>query len=66
MICILLSKEQNVSLETKSKIIHPIYSQLLYTDAKVGQSRRLTGKNMIHLKYSVGGELYGYPGLPER
>lgn len=43
----------------------PSYTQLLCTDSKVGQWGRMIGeKNMLHLKYDVGGE--HLPRLPER
>lgn len=55
-----------MSLKSKAKIIFTFTSQLLHTDAKVRQWRKLIGgkkrkKKLIHLQYGGGGELYGNP-----
>lgn len=44
-------------LETRAKIITPSHSQSPRTKAKVRQPRRLIGKQSIHLKHGVGGEI---------
>lgn len=50
------TKGKDVSLKTKAKIIYTLGPQLLWMGAK----------NLVHLKYGVGGELHGYKWAPEQ
>lgn len=63
-----ITESTDVSLEAKAKIIDTLeclitMQRLQKLDLEEGRWRK---KKLIHLKYGVGGELYGYPGLPER
>ena len=54
-------------LDTKVKIIHTLILPItMYWCESWSVKKAHRKKNWIHLKYGVGGELYGYPGLPER
>ena len=59
-------KCKKVSLEAKAKIIHTLVFPITMYRCKSWTVKKADSKKLMHLKYGVGGELYGYPGLPER
>lgn len=50
----------------KAEVPPPSYSQLLRTDMKAVQQRRLVGKELTRPKGGAGGQLCGSPGPPGR
>ena len=61
-----VTKSKDVSLETKVKIIHILVCPVTVYRYKSWTVKKADEKKLIHLKYGVEGELYRYPGLPER
>lgn len=60
-------RSRDGSSETVAKVIHTLIFQILCTDEKAGQGRRLLRKKKwIHFKYGRGGQLYRYSGPPEK
>ena len=60
-----ITKSKDVSLETKAKIIHTLVFPVSMYKCENWTVKKADRKKKIHVKYSVGGELYGYPEPPE-
>lgn len=59
-------KSKDRSLETKPKTIPTLVFPSTMCACRSRTAKKLIGKKLIHLKYGVGKELYGYPGPTER
>lgn len=61
-----ITQSKDVSLEAKAKIIHTLIFPVTMYKCKRQIVKKAGREKWIHLKYSVGGELYEYAGPPER
>ena len=52
-------KCEEVSLETKTKVIHTLIFSITMYKSKSWTVKKVDKKKLIHLKHSVGGEPYG-------
>lgn len=57
---------KGVSLETKAKIIDTLAFPITMCGCESWTVKKADRKKWTHLRYGVGGELYRYPGLPEK
>ena len=58
-------KCKEASLETTAKVTHTLVLPITVHRCKSWTVKKADREKRIHLKYGVGGELCGYPGLPE-
>lgn len=59
-----ITKSKGVLLEMKAKVIHTLIFPITRYECKsrmVKKADRKKKRKLIHLKYGIGGELYGYP-----
>lgn len=59
-------KGTEVALRVQAKTIHTLIFPINMYRCKSWTGKKAERKQLIHLKHGVGGELYGYPGPPER